>query len=220
MARNHPYHAPNPKYAITFGVISMVVLMLPLFWSPVDSQPITPLARETPRTVSQVLSRPSGFVGPMQPAAPQDFTTEETQAVVFPERHQADPSFEFASHLRRAVISLLVVILLIGVTLKLLQKHLPALAGKSKTKSFMEVLGRETVGPGQTFTLVKVGPKILLVGLTEQSMTTLCEFSESEWSLLLAQEAELQVETPEKAKVYGSILKHYLSIVPGMGAKK
>lgn len=217
-ARPYP-QAPNPKYAVTFALLSFCVLLLPLFWSPVDDQPITPLARETPRTVSDLLAPQEPFVGPVQVQALPS-TAEEESFATLPARQQPDPSFEFAGHLRRAVLSLLLVVVLIGVTLKALQRYLPALAGKRPKASLFEVVAREQVGQGQSLALVRVGSKLLLVGMTEQSMTTLCEFSPSEQGFLEEPESPVQVDTPEAAKVYGDILKHYLSIVPGMGAKK
>ena len=145
----------------------------------------------------------------------------ERPAVVRPTQ---DPTIDFSYHLRRVVFSLLLIIVMIGVTLKVLQKFLPGMAGSKTTPgSFLNILAREAVGPGQSLALVKVGPKVLLVGLSEQSMTTLCEFSEADLVALLPGSPQT-VESVDQAvpskNLYGDVLRHYLSIVPGMGAKK
>jgi len=119
--------------------------------------------------------------------------------------------------LRRIVLSLLVTTALIAFTLKAAKKHIPALGGKTPG-SFMNVLAREAISPTQSLALVKVGSKILLVGLSEQSMTTLSEFAESDLENLIPKAAEPEPRTARS--VYGDVLRHYLAILPGMGAKK
>lgn len=207
MRNAYTHNRPNPKHAITFAVISALILFLPLFWSPLNSQPITPLAVYTPEP--QVL--PEGHQGPLQPAPPvtaADYPTE--------------PTFEFSRHLRRMVLSLFGVTVLIAVTLKLLEKQLPGMAGRGrKRNSFMEVLARESMTPQHSLALVKVGGKFLLVGMCEQSMSTLCELSEADLADYLKPEETPDGQiSPPPGQVYSNILKHYLSIVPGMGARK
>lgn len=256
------YHQPNPKHAITFAIVSTLILLLPLFWSPLNSQPIgqafpeasptaavadglavtpqnsapkvkgvpekswgplpTPvLAGATPTGVAPAGVASTGVTPAASPvvAALPEAPAQEASVVTL----RREPTLDFSYHLRRMILSLLLTVVLIAATLKVVQKFLPAWAGGKATRgSFLNILAREAIGPGQSLALVRVGPKVLLVGLSEQSMTTLCEFSESEQAELMPPESPAQTpaEKPDPQKVYGDILRHYLSIVPGMGVKK
>ncbi|MBX3168291.1 MAG: flagellar biosynthetic protein FliO [Candidatus Eremiobacteraeota bacterium] len=240
MMRNNYATPPNPKHAITFALVSVAILILPLFWSPLNDQRFTPLATTTPMTVSQILATPvavaTGTPTPralevartsLEAAGPEASETpaatpqvvvagNDTTSVVESARYQ-DPTMEFSGQLRRIVLSLLVVTALIAFTLRAARNHIPALGGQ-KPLSFMKILAREAISPTQSLALVQVGTKILLVGLSEQNMTTLSEFSESDLESLIPKAPEPEARTAKS--VYGDVLRHYLSIVPGLGAKK
>jgi flagellar biogenesis protein FliO len=239
-------------------MLSFGVLLLPVFWSPVNNQPITPLPAVSTQNVTELMSTPlpakppaAGGVPvvaaaeeaaapvptPVIAAAPEPVLPPTPQAPAVEEEisfgddravAQREPAFDFAAQLRRTVLSLLGVTVLIGVTLKLMQRHLPGFGGAAQKKSWMNVLAREAVGPNQSLALIQAGPKILLVGMSEQNMTTLCEYTQAEVAEMLetppvAQPVTAAGETAqsvEPKKVYGDILRHYLSIVPGMGTKK
>lgn len=202
---------PNARHALTFLIVSVAVLLLPVIYSPVNSQPITPLATAT-AVESPLVSpspSPSVSVGTVHQAPAADNHVSPAP----------EATFDFASHLRRMLMSLVLVMVLIGVTLRLFGRYLPGSA--SRPISLMKILAREPLGPQQSIALVQVGPKVLLLGLSEHNMSNLCEFSEAELASLLAPAEEAQsADRPEPSKVYGDILKHYLSIVPGMGVKK
>lgn len=200
---------PGARHALTFLIVSIAVLLLPVIYSPVNSQPITPLATAT------AVAAPSQTPGV---AATSAAPGREAPALEIQRQPAPDPTFDFAAQLRRMLISLVLVMVLIGVSLRLFGRYLPGAAGKPA--SFMKVLARESLGPHQSLALVQVGPKVLLIGLCEHNLSTLCEFSETELASLMAPSEELPGERPEPSKVYGDILKHYLSIVPGMGVKK
>lgn len=241
--RNNYATPPNPKHAITFAVVSVAILILPLFWSPLNEQGFTPLATTTPITVGEMLAATPTPVSPTPslvaqatpalkasatPAPKSSLTPRPGQASATPVPLVAenpepppryhDPTMEFSGQLRRIVLSLLVTTLLIAFTLKVAQKHIPALGGGQKPGSFLNILAREAISPTQSLALVKVGSKILLVGLSEQSMTTLSEFAESDLESLIPKAPEPEARTAKS--MYGEVLRHYLSIVPGMGAKK
>ncbi|MBS2036179.1 flagellar biosynthetic protein FliO [bacterium] len=239
MMRNNYATPPNPKHAITFAIVSVAILILPLFWSPLNEQGFTPLATATPLTVEQVLastptptSSPLATVVTATPAASPTLAVKSSATPVAtsptatpvplvsdnPAPRYHDPTMEFSGQLRRIVLSLLVTTLLITFTLKVAQKHIPALGGGQKPGSFMNILAREAISPTQSLALVKVGTKILLVGLSEQNMTTLSEFSEADLDSLMPKAPEPEARTAKS--MYGEVLRHYLSIVPGMGAKK
>ena len=243
MLRNNNYATPpNPKHAITFAVISMAILILPLFWSPLNNQRFTPLATTTPMTVKEILApSPTPTLAVQNPVSGAlevaqvtlEAANPEAEAVVGTETPAAipqvattgseastkyqDPTSEFSGQLRRIVLSLLAVTLLIAFTLKAARNHIPALGGQ-KPLSFMKILAREAISPTQSLALVQVGSKILLVGLSEQSMTTLSEFSEADIESLIPKAPEPEARTAKS--MYGDVLRHYLSIVPGLGAKK
>jgi flagellar biogenesis protein FliO len=218
--------SPNAKYAITFGLLSLAILLLPVFWSPLNNQPITPFASGTPRTVAETLypeqTLKPNFQGPLQPAPVAEPPVRESETIAPPLRR--DPSFEFANYLRRTVLSLLGVTILIGLSLKLMQRYLPGLAAAPRKKPWMNVLAREAIGPNQSLALVRVGTRVLLVGLCEQNMTTLCELNESEVAEMLEPPPAAAPSEPgsgdQPRNLYGDVLRHYLSIVPGMGTKK
>ena len=261
MQRGFYQQPPNPKHAFTFAFVSIVILILPLFWSPLHDQGIgetfplgTPTAR--PVTVGEVLSPPQAVQAATQVAeatpasASQEPSSSSSPQVTAPPasaqqspleaavngptatnqdedeanlvRPHQDPTIDFSYHLRRVVLSLLFTIVMIGLTLKLFQRYLPAFGkGKVSSGSFLNILAREPMGPTQSLALVQVGPKVLLVGLCEQSMNTLCEFTQAELEALMPTEPVAEsVEMPSSQKMYGDVLRHYLSIVPGMGAKK
>jgi flagellar biogenesis protein FliO len=266
MIRNNYANAPNPKHAITFAIVSVAILILPLFWSPLNDQRFTPLATTTPTTVKDLFSptpapqvavapptaipavqaqatptphsnpvaRTTPAVAPSAsppstpaptlastPAPSASETPDTVAASNEPTRTDAgkfqDPTLEFSGQLRRIVLSLLVTTALIAFTLRAARKHIPALGGQ-KPLSFMKVLAREAISPTQSLALVQVGTKILLVGLSEQNMTTLSEFSEADLESLIPKAPEPEARTAKS--VYGDVLRHYLSIVPGLGAKK
>jgi flagellar biogenesis protein FliO len=254
MNRNVSYATPpNPKHAITFAIVSMAILILPLFWSPLNDQRFTPLATTTPMTVQDVLTAtPSPALAEVQPTAadtaveaarvaeaasppfqaveaarsvriavassgaPETTAANETAPSGQPAKFQ-DPTSEMSGQLRRIVLSLVVTTLLIAFTLRAARNHIPALGGQ-KPQSFLKVLAREAISPNQSLALVHVGSKILLVGLSEQNMTTLSEFSEADLESLIPKAPEPEARTAKS--MYGDILRHYLSIVPGLGAKK
>jgi len=255
------YHQPNPKHAITFAVVSTLILLLPLFWSPLNHQPIgeafpevsptaaavaavavaaqpAPVKSKTasepapgplPTPVLSVSATPAARTLASGPPASQgdaslSASESESPAEASPMvTLRREPTLDFSYHLRRVIVSLLLTVVLIAATLKVVQKFLPAWAGgKAARGSFLNILAREAIGPGQSLALVRVGPKVLLVGLSDHSMNTLCEFSESEQAELVPPEtpSQPQTEKPDPQKVYGDILRHYLSIVPGLGVKK
>jgi flagellar biogenesis protein FliO len=202
------YAPPNPRYAFTFVFLSICFLLVPLFWSPIQQQAITPLASQTPRRVSDLTQprQPGPQLNQLESPAP-------SPAVVAAAPRRHDPIVDFSAQIRRIVLSLLVTCLLVVVTLKALQSKLPGLAGRKQ--SFLNILAREVIGPNQSIALIQVGPKVLVVGLGDGHMTTLCELTQSE----LAEALPPAPAPGTPTNLHASVLKHYLSIVPGMGAK-
>ncbi len=94
--------------------------------------------------------------------------------------------------------------------------------------SQIEVLERKRLTPGRSILLVRVGPKVLALGSTENGFQTLTEMSEEELKRHkdLPEEGEEESDQPAEASngelptSPADIAKHYLSIIPGIGEKK
>ncbi len=88
-------------------------------------------------------------------------------------------------------------------------------------ESLIEVIEKKRLSPGRSIMLVKVGPKVLAVAATESGYTTLTEIDAE--ALKLHQDeksAEVSQANPDSVQRPSDIAKHYLSIIPGLGAKK
>lgn len=120
-----------------------------------------------------------------------------------------------------AFISLLIWALSKVVSKTTLEKY-----GLPGANSQIEVLEKRRLTPGRSIMLVRVGPKVLALGATESGFQTLTEMSEQEFNhhkddnkvvQLTPEEAAASTEAPTSP---ADIAKHYLSILPGIGAKK
>lgn len=92
--------------------------------------------------------------------------------------------------------------------------------------SFVEILEKKRVGPGRSIILMKVGLKALVVASTEGGMRTLTEVSEEDYKRY-RQDKELkdtsEVEASATKVATGGpmqVVRHYLSIIPGLGVKR
>jgi len=110
---------------------------------------------------------------------------------------------------------------------------LAKLAGKAGLKqigvgpsprSLIEVLEKKRFSPGRSIMVVRVGPKVLAVAATESGYETLTEFDGDQFKAFqdgLVDPGEVEAdESPPEATTPLDIARHYLSIIPGTGAKK
>ncbi|CAN0486158.1 unnamed protein product, partial [Phaeothamnion confervicola] len=83
--------------------------------------------------------------------------------------------------LQSVIVSLLLIVALIFITLKIVQKYVPGL-GKPKLaeQPLMNVLAQQTIAPGVHLSLVQVCNKNVLIGFTEHSVSVLCEIAGEE----------------------------------------
>ena len=178
---------------------------------------------------------PSAAASPRATATPTPAVSQTSPTPVAVETPDADalwddsnqgPAFEFKDKLQSVVVSLLLIVALIFLTLKIAQKYIPSL-GKPKftEQPLMNVLAQQTIAPGVHLSLVQVCNKNVLIGLTEHSVSVLCEIAGEELekvreaNVLASENPEaLPAKTPKQ--VYGEILQRYLSIFPGFGAKR
>lgn len=89
--------------------------------------------------------------------------------------------------------------------------------------SMIELLEKKRLSPGRSIMLLRVGPKVLAVAATESGYTTLTELDAEELKKFRDETAVTAVEPTvagPHAQTPTDIAKHYLSIIPGLGAKK
>ena len=91
------------------------------------------------------------------------------------------------------------------------------------SKSMIEILEKKRLSPGRSILLMRVGPKVLAVAATESGYETLTEFVAEEFRKYQDNSA-IEVAGPSEqrqgATTPADIARHYLSIIPGTGAKK
>lgn len=99
------------------------------------------------------------------------------------------------------------------------------IGASSAPKSMIEIIERKRLSPGRSILLMRVGPKVLAVAATEGGYETLTEFEEEEFKryqdqLPGAEPKAPDGEPPDGVTTPADIARHYLSIIPGTGAKK
>lgn len=139
------------------------------------------------------------------------------------------PQINFKEKLQSIIINLFVITGLIFLTVKFLQKFYPNV-GKvpAQAAPLMQVISTTTISPGINLCLVQVCNKNMVLAITEHSVSSICEISEEELAKAREQ-SEISsgavgpvvgplAKSPKQ--VYGDILRHYLSIIPGVGGKQ
>ncbi len=156
-----------------------------------------------------------------------DFTTTPGDGQYWREKAQTGQS-TFFERLRTVVWALAFICLLIWGLGKLLGRAaLGRLGLPSESMSHIEILERKRLSPGRSIMLMRVGPKVLAVAATETGYQTLTEMSEED----LLKHSEQKAQQPSEGKLLTAnetgpptspeqIAKHYLSILPGIGAKR
>jgi flagellar biosynthetic protein FliO len=84
----------------------------------------------------------------------------------------------------RLVVSLLVVLLVLWVLSQIVRKRgLPGMRGGSRAgrPKPIDVLSRQSLGKGQTLVTVRMDERVLLLGVTPQSITTLSELDPTDY---------------------------------------
>ncbi len=91
-----------------------------------------------------------------------------------------------------------------------------------EAESMIEVLEKKRLSPGRSILLLRVGPKVLAVAATESGYSTLTELDAEALKQFQDEKSTPapSVDTANPAQSPGDIAKHYLSIIPGLGAKK
>lgn len=132
----------------------------------------------------------------------------------------------FVDKIRRVAWSLAVISFLIYILAKLVSKSalgkntLEKMGLPTETDSLIEVLEKVRISPGRSIMMVRVGPKVLALGVTESGFRTLTEIDGE----LIKQhqdevgEVRANAQSDKQVPPQGptEIAKHYLSIIPGL----
>lgn len=93
-----------------------------------------------------------------------------------------------------------------------------------ESDSLIEVLEKKRMSPGRSILLLRVGPKVLAVAATESGYSTLAEIDGEAVKKHLDERAKQAPAQPSPGPAVSGgpseVAKHYLSIIPGLGAKK
>ena len=123
--------------------------------------------------------------------------------------------------------ALAVISLLVWVVGKVAQKMgFKQLGVGGASESMIEVLEKKRLSPGRTVMLMRVGPKVLAVAVTESGCETLTEIEAEDFKKYKdSKVTQLPTAGSETLPAEGvttpaDIARHYLSIIPGTGAKK
>ncbi|MCE7870092.1 hypothetical protein DYH09_06905 [bacterium CPR1] len=189
---------------------------------PPPQRTVGDLVTPTPAATSSVTAPP--FVSSPAPSpAPQAPPTSKTPAWNPEAQGETSNSSIFVQKLQQMVIVLFLVGFLAYASLRMVARWLPGV-GPGKRLRQLEVLERQSLAQGASISLVRVGKKYLVVGQTEQNVNTLCELGSDQLAL---PEPKAECESNAEASVqpampapHGEILRHYLSIIPGLGARK
>lgn len=202
--------------------------------APSQAEPVsTPQAKEAtppapeqkPRTVGEALSP--------QPATGDEVPT--ASELNFPEKREIGKDWAtegrvgkstFVDKLIEVCWSLALICLLVWAISKVAARFgVKNLVPGGAADSQIEILEKKRLSPGRTVILMRVGPKVLAVAATESGYKTLTEFELEDFQKHCDNKvSKLPVESPtsvaEGGVTPGDIARHYLSIIPGTGAKK
>ncbi len=113
----------------------------------------------------------------------------------------------------KMISALIVVVICVYLGLYLLKKLTGKKSGVVLKSDVLEVLQTTHLGPRKTISLVKVGDRSVLVGVTEQQISTITELDQKETEAILV--AEPAVE--EKVDAFAGALKSATSRIKSLG---
>ena len=113
----------------------------------------------------------------------------------------------------KMISALAVVVICVYVGLYLLKKLTGKRSGPALKSDVLEVLQTTHLGPRKTISLIKVGNRSVLVGVTEQQISTITELDPEETEEILAVEPAAEVKTD----VFAGVLKSATSRIKSFG---
>lgn len=233
----------DKKHCKRLGLFVLVLFVLGL-WTSTAAQEVIPASPPIvgpqdlgrPKTVGEVIQRsakaqleePTDTVSASPLPAEQQLHFQEPKEKG--EHWATDEDVgqsTFFDKLIRVCWSLALIALLVWVSAKIAGKAGLKQFGVSEggSKSLIEIIERKRLSPGRSVLLMRVGPKILAVASTESGYETLTEIDGEEFRQYqdangLLREREASETPPLGATTPVDIARHYLSIIPGTGAKK
>ena len=201
-----PQPSPSQKNlaaTVTLGLLMVAFLLIPVL------APRPSLVATTPPAVS-------AFVGPAVPLDQRPWHPNESEAAWA-------PSSGFVGQMQRMALALVFMSVVIFISLKMANRFFPGLlkpGGAGGRTQLMEVLERQSVGPGVNLAIVRVGTKTLVLGMTDHSVSTVCELGPEDMPVVEEPVVVSAEPAPAPADVYKGIFRQYLSIIPGMGGTK
>lgn len=209
--------------------------------APSPEQPAlkTPAVQATPAAPAQ------GAPAPQAPVAPQatpsssvtPAPTAATPTLHLPTEAEREAAAEwkrkgvvgqstFVDKLRTVTWTLALICFLVWLVGKIASKTtLEKLGLPVEPDSLIEVLEKKRISPGRSVMLLRVGPKVIAVAVTESGFRTLTELDTEALRQFQDERPEAAGEAPAGPETVtgnapADIAKHYLSIIPGLGAKK
>lgn len=188
--------------------------------------------KERPKTVGELLLGEGG--GPSAKSS-EPFPSSKDRTLRLPDPKQGAEHWAaqgnvgqstFFDQLVRVCWSLAIISLLVWVVAKVAEKAgLKEVAVGQASKSLIDIIEKKRLAPGRTIMIMRVGPKVLVVAATEKGYETLTEmdgeqFKSYQDSLSTSTAAEAPSAPSEGGMTPSDVLRHYLSIIPGTGAKK
>ncbi|MFA7480995.1 MAG: flagellar biosynthetic protein FliO [Vulcanimicrobiota bacterium] len=185
-----------------------------------------PAPEQKPRTVGEALSPQPATSGDEVPTASE---------LNFPEKREIGKDWAtegrvgkstFVDKLIEVCWSLALICLLLWAISKVAGRFgVKNLVPGGTSDSQIEILEKKRLSPGRTVILMRVGPKVLAVAATESGYKTLTEFELEDFqkhcdNKVSKLPVESQTSVAEGGVTPGDIARHYLSIIPGTGAKK
>ena len=214
------YNKAGRNSPLVAGAMACMLILLLFTLAKITPRPkATPLAPV--QTQAQNQAKPVTFGEALNPAKNQ---VGPSYGQAHPWNPEVDPDWApndgFLHDLRAMIVPLILTCLLVWGSLKGLAVIAPGLFGKSKSdEALLKVLETQRLSHTHSISLVEVAGKILVVGMTEQSMNPLCELTTEE--LEAARPVKVDTTEPgEPTQSYKDILRHYASILPGVGVKK
>ncbi len=131
-----------------------------------SSDPALPVASETK---SPVESSPAGSVKSRQRAPRRTLAAGSTRS---------DAALEPTPWYRTGLGALVVVLGLIGLLYVFLRRFVPA--ARAPVESSIRVVGRAALGPRQSLALVRVGRRLVLLGVSSDRVDRVCEITDSD----------------------------------------
>jgi len=114
----------------------------------------------------------------------------------------------------KMISALAVVVICVYFGLYLLKKLTGRRSGPGLKNDVLEVLQTTHLGPRKTISLVKIGDRSVLVGVTEQHISTITELDQSETEAIL----EVEPTTAENADAFSGVLRSATSRIKSLGS--